>query len=61
MLTHLKRPDQELLYYNDGSENFIQQISNHIEADYYTLYIGIVWTVKGHKRSKKNKNKGRLI
>ena len=61
MLTHLKRPDQELLYYTDGNENFIQQISNHIEADYYTLYIGVVWTVKGHKKSKKNKSKGRLI
>ena len=62
MLTHLKRPDQELLYYSDGDENFIQQISNNIEADYYTLYIGIVWRVGSANFKNKNKKKGgRLI
>ena len=56
MLTRLKRPD---VVYDEGNNTW-DKISNYMEADYYTFYIGVVWKVNTSKYKGTNK-KGRLI
>ena len=58
MLTRLKRPDVVF----DDTESTIDQISSYINADYYTLYIGVTWMLNTNKTKRNSKkDKGRLI
>ena len=57
MLTRLKRPD--IVY--DDTNNTFDKISNYMEADYYTIYIGVVWKVNTSKNKRKKSKGGRLI
>ena len=55
--TRLKRPD--IVY--DDTNNTFDKISNYMEADYYTIYIGVVWKVNTSKNKRKKSKGGRLI
>lgn len=57
MLTRLKRPDIEY----DNTNNTFDKISNYMGADYYTIYIGVVWKVNTSKNKRKKSKGGRLI
>ena len=57
MLTSLKRPDNIL-----EVSGAVNEIADYFEADYYTLYIGIIWMIDSSKANRKhNKGKGKLI
>ena len=58
MLTRLKTPHPDELQIENNS--VVGNVSSFLQADYYTWYIGITWTINSFKK-KRNKSKGRLI
>ena len=43
--------DKEIEIMSSNSNNTFDKISNYFEADYYTIYIGVVWKVNTNKNN----------